>query len=130
MALKDKQKYREYQRKWRAENVGRLKAYGARWYAANKDRRRPLQRAAHIIRTYGLTAHQHTALFASQGKVCAICNSAAPGGSKKQWHVDHDHETEVVRGLLCFSCNVGLGSFKDNPALLDKAAAYLRKHKS
>lgn len=130
MSLKDKQKFREYQRAWRLRNKERLKAYNARWHAANKTRRRPLSRAAYVKRTYGLTIEQHAALFDAQGRVCAVCGDGAPGGSKKQWHVDHNHDTGVVRGLLCFSCNVGLGSFKDSTVRLSQAAAYLRKHKN
>lgn len=52
-------------------------------------------------------------------KVCAIC------GGKEKLVVDHDHETDKVRGLLCFFCNLGLGNFRDNPQLLKKAIEYL-----
>jgi hypothetical protein len=41
--------------------------------------------------------------------------------------IDHDHTTGEVRGLLCPTCNAGLGHFKDSPELLLKAALYLQK---
>lgn len=66
------------------------------------------------------------ALWLAQDKQCAICKIDIP----KTAHIDHDHETKKLRGLLCRNCNPGLGQFKDNPAILDAAAAYLRKHKS
>ena len=53
---------------------------------------------------------------------CEIC-----GGHSKQLRVDHDHETNLFRGLLCASCNLGLGLFQDDPSVLEKAREYLNK---
>jgi hypothetical protein len=52
---------------------------------------------------------------------CEICGSAA------RKHIDHCHDTGRIRGILCSNCNIGVGSFDDNPDLLERAAAYLRK---
>lgn len=59
---------------------------------------------------------------------CGICGSAKVGCSKRygNFHVDHDHRTGRIRGLLCQGCNVGLGAFRDNPETLAKAIEYLR----
>ncbi len=54
--------------------------------------------------------------------LCHICNK-----NKKGMALDHCHKTLEKRGVLCMDCNTGLGRFKDAPALLDAAAAYLRK---
>lgn len=72
---------------------------------------------------YGLTPHAYDKMLLSQGHACAICHTTEPRG--KNWHVDHDHDTGQVRGLLCASCNPGLGYFKDNPDTLMAATAYL-----
>jgi Recombination endonuclease VII len=58
----------------------------------------------------------------AQDYKCAIC------GEEKRLVVDHDHATGDIRALLCDDCNKGLGSFKDNPDNLLKAAYYLEKH--
>jgi hypothetical protein len=57
--------------------------------------------------------------------LCAICESPLTGGYKV--HIDHDHDTNIVRGILCKSCNNGIGFLKDSPAILRKAAIYLEK---
>ncbi len=61
-------------------------------------------------------------MLVAQGGLCAICR-VAPAV-----HVDHDHATGAVRALLCFSCNGGLGQFKDNPEFLHAAAYYVAFH--
>ncbi|MFI2349961.1 endonuclease VII domain-containing protein [Streptomyces sp. NPDC019443] len=76
-------------------------------------------RDSYFRRKYGLTQAELTQLIAEQGGVCVIC-LAAPAE-----HVDHDHETGRVRGVLCFSCNAALGQFKDRPDAIRRAAAYV-----
>ena len=55
--------------------------------------------------------------------VCAICGLTAESGVPIV--IDHDHNTGYVRGILCHTCNGGLGMFQDSPDLLNKAIAYL-----
>ena len=74
------------------------------------------------LRKYGITQEDYEALFERQEGKCAICRKE----SSKALKVDHCHETSRVRGLLCLSCNVGLGHFQDCAELLDLAAKYLR----
>lgn len=76
-------------------------------------------RARHLKKKYGLTPADRDALVAEQVGVCAICLSAAAE------HVDHDHNTGRVRGVLCFSCNAALGQFKDRPEVIQRAISYL-----
>ena len=73
---------------------------------------------------YGLSVEDYAMLFESCGGKCAICGTTQFG--TKRPHVDHDHETGKVRGLLCSRCNLGIGYFGDSPELLLEAAAYLR----
>ncbi len=76
----------------------------------------------HLQRRYGISATQVDELVTEQGGLCAICRTG------KAEHVDHEHLTGRVRGMLCFNCNGGLGQFKDNPDVLKRAVAYLEEH--
>lgn len=75
---------------------------------------------------YGVTAEQYEALIDAQAGLCAICRTAEPGG-KGGWHVDHCHETGKVRGLLCHHCNIAIGYFKDDPALIRAGIDYVAR---
>jgi hypothetical protein len=76
-------------------------------------------RNRHLKMRYGLTEGQVDAMVAAQGGMCAICRT------RPAEHVDHDHMTSMVRGVLCFTCNVGLGTFGDEEVRLRLAAGYL-----
>lgn len=67
---------------------------------------------------------QFEALLHAQGGVCAICKTASPT-HKNKWHVDHDHQTGMVRGIVCGHCNAGLGYFRDSVESLRSAIEYL-----
>ncbi|MGI5249363.1 endonuclease VII domain-containing protein [Actinacidiphila glaucinigra] len=58
-------------------------------------------------------------MIGEQFGICCICLDAPAE------HVDHDHGTGRVRGVLCFSCNAALGQFKDRPDVIRRAAAYV-----
>lgn len=84
--------------------------------------RRLKARELRVERVYGLTPEQYEALYEAQGRRCAICWRAR--GRTKRLAVDHDHETGVVRGLLCVTCNrVVLGRY--SMEALIRAARYL-----
>ena len=82
-------------------------------------------RRAHLRAKYGMTPEDYNAMLLAQGGGCAICAAPEPDG--QSLHVDHDHATGAVRGLLCFNCNAGLGKFGERVELLDAAASYLRR---
>lgn len=89
-----------------------------------KNAKTPEQRRENRLKTrYSMTSEQWEALFASQGRVCAICQTE----SSKRLHVDHCHITGAVRGILCHTCNVGIGQLGDDLETLLQAVAYLRR---
>lgn len=77
---------------------------------------------------HNITLKQYNQIFKSQNGQCAICKTTKPGGPGGRLHIDHDHDTDKIRGLLCSKCNSALGSFQDNPEILKSAIQYLEKH--
>lgn len=67
-------------------------------------------------------------LFEEQGGICAICSSPE-NGRYSHLSIDHDHNTNKIRGLLCNNCNRGLGLLKDSEELLRKAAKYVENYR-
>lgn len=96
------------------------------WQINNVDRRRD----AHLRQHYGITLEQYNAMLAEQGSVCAICHKDGTTGRGGRLHVDHDHETGAVRGLICNHCNNGLGHFLDNPDTMRSGAEYIEKFRA
>ena len=77
---------------------------------------------------YGITEEQWQVLYTTQKGLCAICEAPFSDENKStKAHIDHCHTTDKIRGLLCDFCNNGLGRFRDNPDLLNKAIAYLAR---
>jgi hypothetical protein len=106
-------------RAWQQANPERLKASRDR----NRDRRNRKMREIHLRNKFGLTPEEYERIFKAQDGVCALCErQPTPGISL---HVDHDHATGEVRGLLCMRCNNALGLFREDPDLLRRAARYV-----
>ena len=121
------------QRSWYQANRQHAIAEVKRWQQENKEHlhehrreyrkgRTAEDREGHLRRTFGITQADYEELLARQGGGCAICGKK-PG--KISLHVDHDHETGEIRGLLCVGCNNALGQFHDDAALLDRAISYV-----
>lgn len=118
----------EYERVRRNGDRDALNARQRARYAADPGRYR-----GYKLKQYGLTVDQYEAMLIDQSGGCAIC-----GSTDTDLHVDHDHSCcpekfrscgSCVRGLLCSSCNNGLGRFKDSPDLLIKASEYVEQGK-
>lgn len=120
-----------YSRMWREKNRERNNQYSRDYYAKRKAEagfRVMKNRSASFAKRkakYGVTRDQYEAMLVTQAGNCAIC-----GVNKgSDLRIDHNHQTGAVRGLLCDSCNNGLGRFKDNPFILQAAIKYLQAQK-
>jgi hypothetical protein len=78
-------------------------------------------REYHLRRRYGITGADFDAMVEVQGGTCAVCD-------QKPEHVDHDHKTGKVRGLLCYTCNRFILGRYATPAKLRAAADYLERN--
>ena len=90
---------------------------------ASEDRDRYLRR------TYGITSAEYDLLLAAHDGGCWICGKKPKVGGRRL-HVEHDHRTKAVRGLACWSCNRGLQTYRDAPAILRAAADYLESNEA
>jgi recombination endonuclease VII len=120
---------RESAKRWYRANPEKKREIDRRYRTANADRIRERQRGKYdaarnraykIHKKYALTPEADAAL----GYVCGICDKPVHGSLR---HIDHDHITGKVRGVLCGHCNTGLGQFKDSPITLRAAALYLER---
>jgi hypothetical protein len=108
-------------KRWQQENSERVNEY-RREYRRRPDRQRA-DRDGHLRRKYGITLADYERMFEAQGGVCAICGESRP--EDRTLHIDHDHKSGEVRGLLCFRCNNSLGDLRENYDLFQCAADYL-----
>jgi len=118
--IKNREKVRARQKEWGEKNKEHRAEKGRKWYNENKERTRNSQ----LIRVFGITLDEYNIMLDKQNDRCAICGENVGG---KSFAVDHDHLSGKVRGLLCGSCNVGIGHFRDDPELLEKAIEYIKR---
>lgn len=121
--------HKEYSARARLDStrVARLREVSRKWRADNPDKAKAGIRCATLRKKYGITAAQYDLIFTLQDNKCAICRGTDSRGNGRM-HVDHDHSTGKIRGILCQACNVTLGKMHDSPSLLRAAALYLEKH--
>lgn len=91
-------------------------------------------REYYLLSTYGMSARQYDSIFKAQGGRCALCGNPeeelTDSGRVRNLSIDHNHQTGAFRSLLCQRCNHGLGHFRDDIALLEKAITYLKSFQS
>lgn len=116
--LANKPEQKEKRRLYKLTPEG--KAAEKRYREAHKEQIRT-RSAIHRLRRYGLTHEAVQALLREQSSLCRICLKDI----SLKFHIDHCHKNNHVRGLLCTACNMGLGLFKDDVGLLQRAITYI-----
>lgn len=100
-------------------------ARARKWAEDNRERSRETSRRTKMLTNYGITVEEYDARSAAQGDVCACCGKPE---ERYRLSVDHCHETGRIRGLLCNTCNRGIGLLGDNVEALRKAVDYLERN--
>lgn len=128
---------------WRTENREIVKTKKSAYYQKNKEQinekkkqdrktNKSKYKEHNLMYFFGMTLAEYDMLFEQQNGICAICKnpetSCHQSGKIKDLAVDHDHKSGKIRGLLCSSCNMGLGKFKENAEYLRGAIAYIALH--
>ncbi len=101
------------------------KAQEARYKYMKTEKGKFAKWKSDLKRQYNITPIDYDAMYEEQEGCCAICFTHQ-SSMKYRLHVDHDHKTGKVRGLLCKNCNLALGNFQDSVELLAKAIEYLK----
>jgi len=109
----------DQQKQWRKTVVGQtiIKEYSRRYF--NTQHGKAVRRKGHLLRKYNMTLQEYEQRSQQQSGACLIC------GQKKKLYVDHNHETNIVRGLLCCTCNLFVGKVESNGKLLEVIKQYL-----
>jgi hypothetical protein len=105
---------------WRLKNLDKMRDASRKWRTLNPELAKDHGRKGR----YGLPIGAFERMLAEQKGTCAICETSDPGG-KGTFHVDHCHDTGIIRGLLCHNCNVGIGNMRHSTDLLRRAITYL-----
>jgi len=92
-----------------------LSEYSYRSYEYERDK--------NLTRKYGISLRQWNKKFEEQGKVCAICASSDSRG--KNWHTDHNHDTDTIRAILCGWCNTAIGKLSEDWLTMQLASIYI-----
>lgn len=88
---------------------------------------------AYILKCrFGLSLEDYHSLYKKQSGSCAICNKALTLYAETRdlssvACIDHNHSTGEVRGLLCNTCNTGIGMLKEDPIIMQSAIKYLQQ---
>lgn len=111
--------------KWLETNAAKNAENAKKWRAANPR----LSKDFGLRHRYGIPLGTYDRMFAEQNGKCAICETTDPGG-RGDFHIDHCHDTGVIRGLLCHNCNVGIGHFQHDEVLIQQAINYVTTRRS
>ena len=117
-------KRKESIKKYHWDHKGRITLYKSEWWKQQADRAKSRMRK----RLYGITDEQFISMWEEQDGKCKICYTELEI-TRSGYAIDHCHTSKLVRGILCSPCNKGLGHFKDNIEVLNKAASYLNEAK-
>jgi hypothetical protein len=111
-------------KRWEENNKDKVKEYQKKRQQLYKERDKQNNRKRWLWNKYKLTVEEYISLVEYSNNTCYICGST-PYENKKL-HIDHDHKTGKIRGLLCARCNWYLAKIEKDPEILNKIKKYLQ----
>ena len=124
---KNEAKLVAYHKNYHLKNRKKLLTKKNKYYQKNKERILRNNDVSRMFQRYGITPKERKEIHRLQDGKCLICKDPVTLMNRNT-HIDHDHKTGKVRGLLCIRCNNLLGSARDNIEILQSAIEYLQKN--
>lgn len=114
----------ERHRNWRLKNPG----YSAKHHSDARKKHPARYRDYDRKKAFGMSPGTYAEIYKQQNGRCAICQCEDPAKlGKRGFHVDHCHTANIIRGLLCHNCNVGIGNLRHDENIMLAAIEYLRR---
>ncbi|SRR5713101_426121 len=115
---------------WRAKNKEQRNSYARQWHAktraADEEAYKEKTRRYRLKRRYGISPVDYDSLLLKQGGHCALCDRKPDQERYGYLHVDHCHDSNKIRGLLCEQHNLALGKMGDTEVALLRALDYIK----
>jgi hypothetical protein len=127
MPYKNKEEQKEYHKKYMVTYIEKNRSKLYQYQKKYRENNPEFVRNSQIKCKYGITLEQYNEMFIIQNGCCSICGRHQ-NEFKKALHVDHDHITGNVRGLLCTNCNTILGMAHDEVDLLKNVIDYIERY--
>src|SRR5215472_1574 len=114
-------------RRWQRNTGNRAQAGGMLQQLQRERHEKALQarRRMRILQTYGISQEQHDQMLEEQHYLCALCGAELTDDVVPS--IDHSHDTDTIRGIVCRKCNLMLGLAEDDPKILFMGAKYLHQ---
>ena len=128
------EEHRIYYKWWRTRNKEDYNKKRLEWANKNRKKRTIQARNSYLKKKYNISNEEYYSLYNKQNGKCAICFQCIEiilnkrGNNSNSCHLDHDHKTGKIRGMLCHSCNNALGHFKDNTKIMLQAVKYITNY--
>lgn len=118
---RDRIKHQEYRKK----NPEKVRATETKYRNNNRDKIKIINKRSKLKINYGITPEDYQNILIAQNNKCPICGE---NFEHKKGHLDHDHNTKKVRGVLHMHCNILLGMANEDISILNNAINYLNNN--
>lgn len=117
---------------WYYSDVDNSRAVSQNWRDTNKQKRKEIwqdyylqDKASKLKKNYGIEYEDYLLMLEDQNFKCLTCNSDFSKMASRKIHLDHNHSTGEIRGILCHNCNIALGLLKEDIAVLKRMILYI-----